>query len=445
MASDNQERPLRVPRFLMGRSGVRWVLAATGAVLAILVALKELPFLHGLAGFLVVAAVAWLVTERSVRGGSVLATADAPAARSEALLDALIASLPDAAILVDREGRVIAFNTGARSIAPALARGQAATLALRVPEIVEAVREATSLRETRRVEFYQRVPIDRWFVVHVAPLIGANAAPDPSGLMLLTFQDLTPLRRSEEMRADFVANASHELRTPLASLSGFIDTLQGPARDDGPARARFLAIMKTQASRMARLIDDLLSLSRIELNEHLHPDKPVDLVAVVRQVTDGLQTLAQDRDVEINIVLPPGPVVVPGDRDELTRVFENLTENALKYGASGKRVDIAFKEAVARDGGSDILVSVRDHGPGIAAEHLPRLTERFYRVDVTQSRAEGGTGLGLALVKHILSRHRGRLLIESEAGKGATFTARLPLISNSSDGKVAELAENPKG
>lgn len=445
MASDNQERPSRVPRFLMGRSGVRWVLAATGAVLAVLVVLKELPFLHGLAGFLVVAAVAWLVTERGVRGGSVLATADVPAARSEALLDALIASLPDAAILVDREGRVIAFNTGARSIAPALARGQAATLALRVPEIVEAVREATSLRETRRVEFYQRVPIDRWFVVHIAPLIGANAAPDPSGLMLLTFQDLTPLRRSEEMRADFVANASHELRTPLASLSGFIDTLQGPARDDGPARARFLAIMKTQASRMARLIDDLLSLSRIELNEHLHPDKPVDLVAVVRQVTDGLQTLAQDRDVEINIVLPPGPVVVPGDRDELTRVFENLTENALKYGASGKRVDIAFKEAVARDGGSDILVSVRDHGPGIAAEHLPRLTERFYRVDVTQSRAEGGTGLGLALVKHILSRHRGRLLIESEAGKGAMFTARLPLMSNNSDGKVAELAENPKG
>jgi two-component system phosphate regulon sensor histidine kinase PhoR len=230
------------------------------------------------------------------------------------------------------------------------------------------------------------------------------------------------------MRADFVANASHELRTPLAALTGFIDTLLGPARDDVAARARFLAIMKTQANRMARLIDDLLSLSRVELIEHMHPESPVDLVPIVRQVVDGLQTLATDRNVEVNVTPPEKPVLVAGDRDELTRVFENLTENALKYGASGKRVDIGFAQDAARDGSAEALVTIRDYGPGIAAEHIPRLTERFYRVDVKQSRAEGGTGLGLALVKHILIRHRGRLVIESEAGKGATFTARLPLI-----------------
>jgi two-component system phosphate regulon sensor histidine kinase PhoR len=186
--------------------------------------------------------------------------------------------------------------------------------------------------------------------------------------------------------------------------------------------------MKTQAARMARLIDDLLSLSRVELAEHMHPDTPVDLFPVVRQVVDGLQTLATDRGVEIAIAPPAAPAIVPGDRDELTRVFENLVENALKYGASGKRVEIGFTAAAASDGAPEVLVAVRDYGPGIAAEHLPRLTERFYRVDVTQSRAEGGTGLGLSLVKHILNRHRGKLIVESEAGKGAVFTARLPLV-----------------
>jgi two-component system phosphate regulon sensor histidine kinase PhoR len=190
--------------------------------------------------------------------------------------------------------------------------------------------------------------------------------------------------------------------------------------------------MKTQASRMARLIDDLLSLSRVELSEHIHPDTPVDLVPVVRQVVDGLQTLAQDRNVEINVALPAAPAIVPGDRDELVRVFENLIENALKYGASGKKVDVGFASVKAADGTPETQITVRDYGPGIAAEHIPRLTERFYRVDVTQSRAEGGTGLGLSLVKHTLNRHRGKLQVESAAGEGATFTVRLPLVHSES-------------
>jgi two-component system phosphate regulon sensor histidine kinase PhoR len=427
MATENQVEPIGRPGLIWGRrAGMRFVVATAALVLAVFVLLGVLPPLYALAGAAAIAAAAVLAAERGA-GNNALVVDDAPARAQEQLIDAVIAGLPDAAIVLGREARVVAFNKEARKIAPALTRGEPVSLALRVPEIVEAVREVAAGGAPRGVEYYQRVPIDRWFKVHVEPLGAAR----PIAMMLLVFHDLTPLHRAEQMRADFVANASHELRTPLAALSGFIDTLVGPARDDAQARERFLAIMKTQAARMARLIDDLLSLSRIELVEHMHPDTPVDLVPVVRQVVDGLQTLATDRNVEIVVAPPSAPLIVPGDRDELTRVFENLVENALKYGASGKRVDVGFAPVSASDGAPEVLITVRDYGPGIAAEHLPRLTERFYRVDVTQSRSEGGTGLGLALVKHILNRHRGKLSIESEAGKGATFTVRLPLVHSS--------------
>jgi two-component system phosphate regulon sensor histidine kinase PhoR len=243
----------------------------------------------------------------------------------------------------------------------------------------------------------------------------------------MTFHDQTPLHRVEQMRADFVANASHELRTPLAALSGFIDTLQGPARNDTEARERFLAIMRTQATRMARLIDDLLSLSRIELSAHVRPDTPTDLAPIVRQVVDGLEALARERQVAIAVDVPAAPVMVMGDREELLRVVENLVENGLKYGASGGKIDVSLTAEASTGGDFEAVLRVRDYGPGIAPEHLPRLTERFYRVDVGESRALGGTGLGLSLVKHILNRHRGRLLIESTPGAGATFSASLPL------------------
>jgi two-component system phosphate regulon sensor histidine kinase PhoR len=217
------------------------------------------------------------------------------------------------------------------------------------------------------------------------------------------------------------------LRTPLAALTGFIETLQGPARNDAAAREKFLAIMQGQATRMARLIDDLLSLSRIELNVHLRPDREVELAGIIRQVVDGLQMMARERGVDVAITAPADGVIVRGDRDELVRLFENLVENALKYGASGKRIDVMLALVPAAGGATEARVAVRDYGHGIAPEHLPRLTERFYRVDVRDSRAQGGTGLGLALVKHILNRHGGRLTIESVAGQGATFSAYLPV------------------
>src|SRR6185437_8406711 len=342
----------------------------------------------------------------------------------------ILAGLADPVIALGPDGRVIAFNEPAHALAPTLRQGEPVSLALRMPELSEAVTRAFAEAAPQHFQYSERVPVDRWFEAVAAPLgLGAGmrvAEPGKADMVLLSFRDLTPLRRLEEMRADFVANASHELRTPLAALSGFIETLQGSARDDTKARERFLAIMREQARRMARLIDDLLSLSRIELNAHRRPDAPVDLIPIVRQVVDGLQTLARDRGVAIEVEADDALMVL-GDRDELVRLFENLVENALKYGAPGKRVDIKLTRGATADGQDEAVVSIRDYGPGIAPEHLPRLTERFYRVDVRESRAQGGTGLGLALVKHILNRHRGRLSIESAPGAGATFVVHLSI------------------
>jgi two-component system phosphate regulon sensor histidine kinase PhoR len=373
---------------------------------------------------------------RPARGAAVLLA-------REPLIDTLVGGLPHPAIVLDRDGRVVAFNEPAAAVAPALRRGEPALIALRMPELVDAIRRASRRREPQRVEFFERVPVDRWFEAFVTPVRLALGPDGTADVLLMTFNDLTPLRRVEQMRADFIANASHELRTPLAALLGFIETLQGPAKDDAAAREKFLGIMQTQAARMARLIDDLLSLSRIELNAHLQPTTPVDLTTIVRQVVDGLQVLARDRGVEFKVSAPAGPLTVFGDRDELIRALENLVENALKYGAAGKRVDVTLAGGQTRSGQPEARLSVRDYGPGIAPEHLPRLTERFYRVDVVESRAQGGTGLGLALVKHVLNRHGGRLTIESTPGAGAMFCMHLPLPTGETAGS-AEFQENSR-
>ena len=339
---------------------------------------------------------------------------------------AVVAGMPDPAVLLDRAGRVLHLNSAAAQLVPALRVNELAQFALRSPEFVTALREAIATAQPRRAAYADHVPVNRLLELIISPIAVPTAFDGIDHCMLMTFHDLTPLRRVEEMRADFVANASHELRTPLAALSGFIDTLQGPARDDAKARERFLGIMQTQARRMARLIDDLLSLSRVELSVHVRPEARVDIAPLVRQVIEGLEPLAKERQVAIELDLQVEAATIAGDREELLRVFENLIENALKYGASGGRVVVSLTKSAAADGSSEFRFSVRDFGPGIAPEHLPRLTERFYRVDVGDSRAQGGTGLGLSLVKHIVNRHRGRLLIESTFGKGAVFTACLP-------------------
>jgi two-component system, OmpR family, phosphate regulon sensor histidine kinase PhoR len=333
-------------------------------------------------------------------------------------LASVIHALPEPALLVDHRGLLIAGNVAAAALFGRLKTNEAISLTTRDPRILEALAKAAG-GEPQNFEIEERVPIERSLDAHVTPIIFGEEKP---GLFLLNFRDRTQERRVDRMRADFVANASHELRTPLASLSGFIETLQGPARDDPAAREKFLGIMGDQARRMARLIDDLMSLSRIELSLHLQPPTIIDLTGVVTAACDLLAPLAKKQGIAIDIKRETRRLDVRGDRDELLRVAENLMENALKYGAAGKRVEITLNKD-----GEDAIVSVRDFGPGIAPEHLPRLTERFYRVDVERSRAQGGTGLGLALVKHILARHRGRLAIESTLGKGAVFTIRIPL------------------
>jgi two-component system phosphate regulon sensor histidine kinase PhoR len=409
------------------------ILLAAGLALAVLVVFGELPLVRAAAVFICIAAAAlvpWrlhnaVASREDVRGVNPVETA---------AVSAVVAGMPDPAVLLDRAGRVIHLNAAAAQLAPALRKNELAQFALRSPEIITALREAIATTESRRATYLDHVPVDRWMELIITPVPVPTLFGGTDKCMLMTFHDQTPLRRVEEMRADFVANASHELRTPLAALSGFIDTLQGPAKDDAKARERFLGIMHAQATRMARLIDDLLSLSRVELSAHVRPDTLVDIVPIIRQVIDGLEPLARERQVAIDIDLPDLPVPIAGDREELLRLFENLVENALKYGASGGKVVVSLKEAVSGEGTPEVRVIVRDFGPGIAPEHLPRLTERFYRVDVGDSRAQGGTGLGLSLVKHIVNRHRGRLLIESVPKNGATFTAAFPQMKTPAAG-----------
>jgi len=401
------------------------ILLAAGLALSVVVAFGELSPLRAGAIFFCIAAAAlvpWrlhnVATSREdVRGVNPVETA---------AVSAVVSGMPDPAVLLDRAGRVIHLNAAAAQLAPALRKNELAQFALRSPEIITALREAIATSEPRRAMYLDHVPVDRWMELIITPVPVPTLFGGSEKCMLMTFHDQTPLRRVEEMRADFVANASHELRTPLAALSGFIDTLQGQAKDDAKARERFLGIMHTQATRMARLIDDLLSLSRVELSAHVRPDTSVDIVPIIRQVADGLEPLAHERQVEVDIDLPETQVSIAGDREELLRLFENLIENALKYGASGGKVIVSLTSGLSAEATPEVRVMVRDFGPGIAPEHLPRLTERFYRVDVGDSRAQGGTGLGLSLVKHILNRHRGRLLIESVPKHGATFTACFP-------------------
>jgi len=341
-------------------------------------------------------------------------------------LQKLMDVLPDPTIVIDRRGLIVSFNREALSVFPTLQRDHPLSFAVRAPDVLGVVEEVLAGRSGRqRVELLQQVPVERAFEVLISP-IARSAARE---LITVVLHDLTQARRIEAMRVDFVANASHELRTPLASLLGFIETLQGPARNDAAARERFLGIMAQQARRMSRLIDDLLSLSRIEMNAHVQPRAPVDLVPVVGHIVDTLAGMAHDRDVEIVVERDAQELIVAGERDELLRVFENLIENAIKYGQSGGRVEVRLTTGQGIAGRAEATVTVADHGPGIAAEHLPRLTERFYRVDVADSREKGGTGLGLAIVKHIVNRHRGRLDIESRLGEGTRVSVTFALWS----------------
>ncbi len=386
------------------------------------------------------AAVAWMSIKlrdekaharlQAVRGElySARATLD-EAALEHAAAEALVDRLPAPLYLVDGDLVVLRGNAAGASMIDKDITGRDFSEGFRQPELIDAITGVIETGEGASIRLEFPVPVERAYLISIAPI--APAAPGNGGLprqahdsapaALIMMLDITLVLRTEQLRADFVANVSHELRTPLSSLIGFIETLRGPARDDLEAQDRFLGIMQEQADRMYRLIADLLSLSRIEMEEHSTPQDKVNLNDVIQKVIDGLTIKAMNRGMTVTMDMADRQMTVQGDEDQLTQVFQNLIDNALKYGEKQSEVKIAGVES-----GERVTISVRDHGAGIPREHLPRLTERFYRVDAARSRELGGTGLGLAIVKHIVNRHRGKLTVTSEPGDGSTFTISMP-------------------
>ena len=350
-------------------------------------------------------------------------------AKLSRLESAVLDSIPEPVVLVDHRREVVAANRSAEKDIGVTYAGRALALSLRHPAALEAVDQVLAGEPARTVEVTFAAPVIRTFDLIVAPLLGDVVSPGGGGTgAVLVFHDITPEKMAEQMRADFVANVTHELRSPLSALVGFIETLTGPARDDPEAAERFFGIMAAEAGRMTRLIDDLLTLSAIEVDEHVAPRDRVRIVELIKGVVESLAKAATEKDMTVIIEAPAEPPKVSGDADQLAQVFRNLVENAIFYGRSGTQVNIAINlvERLAETGGPGVAVAVGDLGEGIAREHLPRLTERFYRADTARSRQLGGTGLGLAIVKHIVNRHRGHLTINSELGKGSTFTVTLP-------------------
>ncbi len=427
-----------------------WIaVGGVGAALALLVGLRGALSLH----------------DRSESAPLPLERADL--ARSTAL--AALEAGPDPVVVVDEDSRIRLVNAAARRFLGRDALDKKIASMFRSPAVLAASEAVLAGGASRAVDYTLLVPVERHLRAYVTP-IDASADPDtPSEqrrAILITIHDLTSLRRAERTQADFVANASHELRTPLSSLTGFIETLRGHARDDADARERFLAIMQDQAARMRRLIDGLLSLSRIELYEHVPPSETADLAAAVRDAVDAALPIRGVRGAGIDVVVGEnGPFVVVGDHDEVAQVVQNLVSNALKYG-EGNPVEVTVgrgetqTQDLAEKGGGSLFVGdmasagvrgraleayafirVRDHGPGISRENLPRLTERFYRVPERTTGADG-SGLGLAIVKHIVNRHRGLMMIESAAGSGSAFTVFLPESARQDEQRI-EAVESP--
>lgn len=353
---------------------------------------------------------------------------------SEAELDAareVLAALPEPLILLDERRRIVSANAAATALFGERLIDRDLAGVLRQPAVLTAVDAVLRGEGDRVVAFDFSAPVERHLSARLAPLLPHTAT---GAAVVLMLHDLTALKRSDRLRADFAANASHELRTPLATLVGFIETLRGPAREDKAAGDRFLAIMAEQAARMTRLVDDLLSLSRIEMNEHRPPTEALALAPVIETVARALEQRAASRDIRLILDLPAELPPVTGDAEELSQLFQNLIDNAIKYGAAHSTVEVSAGPSTkplpgprAGQRAPAVAVAVRDHGDGISREHLSRLTERFYRVDPARSRELGGTGLGLAIVKHIVSRHRGALDIESELDEGSVFTVYLPV------------------
>ena len=349
---------------------------------------------------------------------------DARASSAEMLLE----NLPHPLIILDADLRILRITRGALDLFGDVERDAGLSTVIRNPELLAAVERVLSGEtDGEFVEFDIHFPADRSLNAQVQSLPGRRT---DGSTAVVAFYDVTEIRLVQRMRSDFVANASHELRTPLAVLNGCIKTLRGPARGDAEGTEKFLGMMELHTSRMTNLIEDLLSLSRIELNENTPPSEEVNVNEALSTVVATLEVPAAERNIEILVEPGLGDQIIAGDRVEIVQLLRNLVENAVKYSDEGSQVRIVTRESrgpLGRTEGAYTEISVTDQGAGIAAEHLPRLTERFYRVDTARSREMGGTGLGLAIVKHIVNRHRGTLEIESVEGTGSTFRVFLPV------------------
>jgi two-component system phosphate regulon sensor histidine kinase PhoR len=378
-------------------------------------------------------------------------------------LGALVNALPDPVLVISAYDP--ADLTSRRYLFANTAAGELLRIERSEGLLVNAVRDPAVLSIVDQALFEQRAAECVYETAGVQPkTLRAQARPlgteaDGRKLAVLVFRDETESRQVERTRVDFLANASHELRTPLASLIGFIETLRGHAKDDPAARERFLGIMQAQAERMSRLIEDLMSLSRIELAEHIAPAQRVDVAACVQEVVDASGPLAARKGVTLKMKLPRrGQAEVAGDRDQIIQVVQNLVDNAIKYSPPGKAVDVVLQAGLSPEAASApfrpgaarlsllapdataaayAALRVSDRGAGLAREHLPRLTERFYRVEGQKSGEHAGSGLGLAIVKHIVNRHRGGVIVESTPGVGTTFTVYLPMSANGASRKSA--------
>jgi two-component system phosphate regulon sensor histidine kinase PhoR len=400
-------------------------LAAAVAIFAVLVAIGQLSGVPAIAAIVLLLAAAALWPLDTSVFVDALARSAAPANQIPDLdrkgWRAVVDAIPTAALALDGAGCVVHHNRLITELFPKIRIGQLMSQVTRNPDLIDAVDRALASDDRVDVELTERVPVERRISATVSRVARTAALSSP--YLLVTFRDLTEQDRLAQMRADFIANASHELRTPLASLRGFVETLQGAAREDPDARDRFLWLMASQAERMTRLIDDLLSLSRVEMRVHLPPRGIVELNETAAYVCQSLEPLTDVTKAEITLERQDAPARIRGDREEIVQVIQNLVLNAIKYGREDGKIQVRVGHHSARGSQpAKVWVSVSDDGPGIAPEHLPRLTERFYRVNVASSREKGGTGLGLAIVKHILTRHRGEMKIASRLGAGSTFS-----------------------
>ena len=341
-------------------------------------------------------------------------------------IDLMLQSVPEPMVRIDANGMIAGLNRAAEELLGDWASGRAYPTVLRQPSLLNRV-EIALVQGTGGEARYVISDLagETVFRVLLTPLSDPRIGMEG---VILHFADISHLSEAEEMRRDFVANVTHELRTPLTAILGFIETLKGPAAEDRGVQERFLTIMEDEAQRMNRMISDLLSLSRVEAQERLRPSEDVNIATILKSVEAALRPMVEENNNRLLLDVPETGCILKGDRDQLTQVFMNLTENALKYGGAGRDVRVVLTEGQGSGSmkGEIVQVDVVDQGEGIDLLHLPRLTERFYRVDTHRNRAMGGTGLGLAIVKHIVNRHRGRLRISSESGQGSVFTVVLP-------------------